>query len=123
MRFSPAIHSSRTNMSTLVLVRHRRLDLPALYQPRDEYHYTNGFNVVSLVALVLAVLPNLPGFLVNVKLLEPSAVPPFLIGLYSYAWFVGFGIAFFVYIALRRCDPSAGITQITKDLAIPRAGF
>ena len=35
-----------------------------------EYRYTNGFSIVALVALTLAVLPNLPGFLVTVKLLE-----------------------------------------------------
>jgi cytosine/uracil/thiamine/allantoin permease len=29
-------------------------------------------------------------------------VPAFFVSLYSYAWFVGFGIAFVVYIVLRR---------------------
>ncbi len=56
---------------------------------------------------MLAVLPNLPGFLVNVKLLNAAAVPPFLIALYSYAWFVGFGIAFVVYLVLRRVQLSS----------------
>jgi NCS1 family nucleobase:cation symporter-1 len=83
------------------IVRGRRLNVPALYDENGEYRYTNGFSVVALIALTLAVLPNLPGFLVNVKLLDASAVPPFLVSLYSYAWFVGFAIAFAVYIILR----------------------
>ncbi len=60
-----------------------------------------GGCVVALIALVIAVLPNLPGFLVNVKLLDADTVPPFFVALYSYAWFVGFGIAFVVYVILR----------------------
>ena len=55
-----------------------------------------------LIAFVVAVLPNLPGFLVTVKFVDAHAVPPFLVGLYNYAWFVGFGIAFVLYLALRR---------------------
>lgn len=84
------------------IIRRRNLNVPALYQTDGEYVYTNGFSIVALVSLGLAVLPNLPGFLVNVKLLDSNAVPPFLVGLYSYAWFLGFGIAFVVYIVLRR---------------------
>ena len=84
------------------VVRRRRLNVPALYDANGEYRYTDGFSVVALIALTVAVLPNLPGFLVNVKLLDAAPVPPFLVALYSYAWFVGFGIAFVVYILLRR---------------------
>lgn len=89
------------------IIRRRRLNVPALYDENGEYRYTNGFSIVALIALTLAVLPNLPGFLVNVKLLNASAVPAFLIALYSYAWFVGFGIAFVVYLALRRLSPTS----------------
>jgi nucleobase:cation symporter-1, NCS1 family len=81
--------------------RRRKLHLAALYQPRSEYHFTHGFSLIALFALTVAILPNLPGFLVTVKLLDPSAVSPFLIRLYDYAWFVGFGIAFAIYLLLR----------------------
>ena len=83
------------------VIRHRRLNVPALYDANGEYSYTNGFSIIALMALVLAVLPNLPGFLVKVKLLDAASVPAFFVALYSYAWFVGFGIAFVVYITLR----------------------
>ncbi len=55
---------------------------------------------------MLAILPNLPGFLVTVKLLDRANVPGFFVTLYSYAWFVGFAIAFCVYLSLRRLDRS-----------------
>jgi cytosine/uracil/thiamine/allantoin permease len=33
-------------------------------------------------------------------------VPPLLADLYGYAWFIGFGIAFVVYLALRKLTPA-----------------
>ena len=81
--------------------RRRQLNVAALYQTEGQYRFTNGVSIVSMIALVAAILPNLPGFLVNVKLIDKTGVPPFLIGLYDYAWFVGFAIAFVVYLILR----------------------
>ena len=51
--------------------------------------------------MIVAILPNLPGFLVNVKLLDAASTPRFFVALYDYAWFVGFAIAFVVYLSLR----------------------
>jgi NCS1 family nucleobase:cation symporter-1 len=87
------------------VIRHRKLNVPALYSVEGEHRYTNGVSLAALIALGAAVLPNLPGFLVTVKFVDTHAVPAFLVGLYSYAWFVGFGIAFFLYLALRRTFP------------------
>lgn len=80
------------------VLRRRELNVTAFYQADGEYRYTNGFSLVALIALIIAIVPNLPGFLVTVKLLPASAVPAFFVSLYSYAWFVGFGIAFVVYL-------------------------
>jgi cytosine/uracil/thiamine/allantoin permease len=52
---------------------------------------------VALVALAVGALPSLPGFLVQVKLVEAGQVGSFLVGLYHYAWFVGFGVALVAY--------------------------
>ena len=57
---------------------------------------------MALLALVLGALPSLPGFLVNVKFLSANSVPPFLAHLYNYAWFIGFAVAFIVYLAGRK---------------------
>jgi NCS1 family nucleobase:cation symporter-1 len=55
-----------------------------------------------LLALTVAVLPNLPGFLVTIKLVPKDNVAPFFISLYNYAWFVGFFVAFAVYLLARK---------------------
>ena len=81
--------------------RRRQLDLGGLYRIDSEYRYTNGFSIVAIVSLIVAILPNLPGFLVTVKLIGSAHVSPFLVRLYDYAWFVGFAIAFAVYLCLR----------------------
>src|SRR3712207_1078568 len=88
------------------VVCRRQLKVRRLYDAAGEYPYKNGFNAVALIALGVAVLPNLPGFLVTVKLLDPTSVPAFLVTLYSYAWFVDFGIAFLLYVGLQRAKAS-----------------
>jgi NCS1 family nucleobase:cation symporter-1 len=85
--------------------RHKQLDVNALYSPTGEYRYSGGFSWVAIVALLAGALPSLPGFLVTVKLIAGTGLPPFLLGLYDYAWFVGFGVAFAVYLALRKLAP------------------
>ena len=85
--------------------RHRRLNVAALYQPDGEYSFTNGFSFVAIVAFLLAALPSLPGFLVQVKRLNPEHVPPLLVSLFHYAWFVGFAIAFVSYLVGRKLAP------------------
>jgi len=94
------------------ILRRRHLHLAALYREDGEYRYANGFSLIALVSLIVAVLPNLPGFLVTVKLLDPASVPPFLVRLYDYAWFVGFIIAFAVYLALRWIDSRQSQEQL-----------
>jgi nucleobase:cation symporter-1, NCS1 family len=88
---------------------YRRMHLPlkALYQPNGEFRFTNGFSVVAMVALVLAVLPNLPGFLITIGVWNPASWPGFFVELYHYAWFVGFALAFVIYLGLRNLFPKA----------------
>jgi NCS1 family nucleobase:cation symporter-1 len=82
--------------------RRCKLSLADLYKAEGAYRFTNGFSYAALFSLVVAVAPSVPGFLVNVKLLDAGSVPSFLADLYNYAWFVGFALAFTLYLALRR---------------------
>src|SRR5438477_5546224 len=91
------------------VIRRRHLNLNALYRHDAEHCYTRGFSIVAIVSLIVAILPNLPGFLATVKLVDPAGVPAFFVRLYDYAWFVGFAIAFVVYLALRK------LTRVTSD--------
>ncbi|HVU16485.1 MAG TPA: NCS1 family nucleobase:cation symporter-1 [Candidatus Didemnitutus sp.] len=86
--------------------RRRSLDVAALYDPRGVYRFTNGFSTVALVALILGVLPSLPGFLAEVHWIDGADLPQFLVALYGYAWFVGFGVAFGSYVILRKLAPN-----------------
>jgi len=87
--------------------RRCKLNVTALYQPEGEYCFTSGFSLVALIAFVAGALPSLPGFLVNVKALSADSVPPILAQLYNYAWFIGFALAFVIYLALRKLAPKA----------------
>lgn len=81
------------------LVRRRRLVLRSLYDPAGGYWYVKGVNPNAIVALVLGVLPCVPGFLATVGWATAS---PAWISLYHYAWFLSFGISGLAYFALAR---------------------
>ena len=55
----------------------------------------DGWNLAAVKAVVLGVLPSLPGFLATVGLVKD--VPPIASRLYQFAWFVGFGTALLSY--------------------------
>lgn len=84
------------------VIRHTILRPHDLYRTTGEYSYRRGFNPAAIVALMVGVLPSVPGFLGTVKVLNPASIGPVLMNLYSYAWFVGFGAAFVVYAILAR---------------------
>ena len=87
--------------------RRRSLSLYALYDPAGAHRYTNGFSLVALAALAAGILPSIPGFLVAIKVAGATVFPATLVHLYDYAWFVGFGVAFVVYLAMRKLAPNA----------------
>lgn len=81
-------------------IRKQQLNVRDLYSVHGEYTYKNGFNTLAIIALILAILPNIPGFLTTIKAVDANAVPQWLSGLYHYAWFVGFFVAGLVYYIL-----------------------
>ncbi len=88
------------------LWRRTRLDVDDLYRRDGRYRYTGGFSIVGFAALTLAVLPNLPGFLVRIGAADASAFPAWLVAGYDYAWFVGFALGFLLYSVLRPPFPN-----------------
>jgi len=87
------------------VIRGRTLDVPSLYDPNGLYRYTGGWSLAAIASFLLAVLPNLPGFLAQVGCLDAAHVPAFLLDLYGFAWFGGFAIAFVAYVLLRKLAP------------------
>ncbi len=82
------------------VVRRTRLDTASLYLETGEYWYGGGWRWATVTILALAVAPNVPGFLAAAGWIAPAAVPSIFHSLYTYAWFVGFAIAFLSYAAL-----------------------
>ncbi len=81
------------------VVRKQALDVAALYDPKGEF---GGFRWPGFAALALGVLPNLPGFLTLVTPLDAADIPAVFTSVYSYAWFVGFLVAFASYPILAK---------------------
>lgn len=75
------------------VVRGTVLDLNDLYRTKGRYRYAGGFNPIAIVAMVLAVLPNVPGFLHAAGVFGDGFVPTIFDIVYTYAWFIGFFIA------------------------------
>lgn len=89
------------------VVRGRRLDVDALFDPRGKYSYGgSGFNWRAIVALVLAALPCLPGFVRAATTPGGQVAAPNLFDhLYSYAYFVTFLLGFAMYFGLMFSRP------------------
>jgi NCS1 family nucleobase:cation symporter-1 len=87
------------------VLRGRKLDADELYRADGIYRYTGGFSLAAIAAFLLAVLPNIPGFLVHIKVLDGASIPDALESLYQQAWFVGFALAFVLYLLLRKLSP------------------
>ncbi len=84
-------------------IRKQSLNVPDLYDTTGQYTFSKGFNLLALVALLAGILPNVPGFLVQINLVASSSFPGWIVQLYSYAWFVGFFVSGFVYyLAMRK---------------------
>lgn len=80
------------------LVRRQQLNVADLFRRDGEYAGSGGWNLKGVVALLVGIAPNLPGFLHTVGAVK--AVPPVFDQIFSWAWFVGFFLAGTVYWAL-----------------------
>ena len=83
------------------VLRGRQLSLVDLFRTNGIYSYSNGINWRAMVALVLAIAPVVPGF-VRAALTPGGQVadPNFFDTMYTYAWFVTFGLGFVIYYVL-----------------------
>ncbi|MCA9294322.1 MAG: NCS1 family nucleobase:cation symporter-1 [Phycisphaerales bacterium] len=102
------------------IMRRTRLDLKGLYDPRGPYA---GINWRAIIALILAVLPNLPGFINAATGEQHFAV--YFDTIYGYAWFVGLPLGAVLYAVLmlgkaRPADPAAGAYD--ESFAIAESG-
>ena len=73
------------------IVRKQQLNLEDLYLPDGEYRYTAGWHMPGLIATLAGCAAAWAGLVI-----------PALRPVYDYAWFVGFGVSFGVYLALAK---------------------
>ena len=83
-------------------IRKKELNAVDLYREQGEYTYSKGFNFKAIVALLLGILPNGPGFLLQIQLIDATVFPEWISHLYNYAWFVGFSVSGVVYYLLMK---------------------
>ena len=93
------------------VLRRKELSLGDLFALHGRYSYGNGVNLRAIAVLVVAVLPVVPGFLRAAA--TPGgqvATPTLLDTLYTYAWFVTFGLSFVLYL-LVASNPKSQMTK------------
>ena len=81
------------------IIRKTQLDLVGLYRKEGPYWYSAGVNPIAVTALIFGIAVCVPGFVFHIKAASEADVPVnILTQLYSYAWFVSFGVAFVIYL-------------------------
>lgn len=84
------------------LIRGTELDRRALFDENGAYAYRRGWNPAAVAAMVVGVLPNLPGFLHTAFPASFAHVADVFNTLYTYAWFVGLILSALVYALLMK---------------------
>jgi NCS1 family nucleobase:cation symporter-1 len=74
--------------SDYYLVRKRKLDIRALYQPHGLYHYDGGWNWRAYVAFFIPVSVLLPGLAHSIAP-ESVHVNEGILNLYAFSWLFG----------------------------------
>ncbi|XP_077237785.1 permease, cytosine/purines, uracil, thiamine, allantoin family protein [Tasmannia lanceolata] len=98
------------------LVRRMVLDVSSLYStsPLGTYYYWGGYNLAAMAALVVGIVPVIPGFLHTVGILKETS--NMFIIIYNNAWFISFFSAGIVYWVLSSLTGTKETTQGTDPL-------
>jgi NCS1 family nucleobase:cation symporter-1 len=106
------------------VLRRQHLSLADLFKVNGAYAYSGGVNYRAMVALVVAVVPVVPGFIRAAT--TPGGViadPTLLDTLYTYAWFVTFGLSFTLYLLLSGTTARTGARRsMGTDIQAPVDG-
>ncbi|HEX8462694.1 MAG TPA: NCS1 family nucleobase:cation symporter-1 [Segetibacter sp.] len=100
-------------------IRKQKLDVNELFSLTGIYRYKNGFNNRAILALLLGIVLNIPGFLTTIGALSKDTFPLWLEHIYNYAWFVGFGISAISYTLVMK---NSKIQEVSKDYNENRIG-
>jgi NCS1 family nucleobase:cation symporter-1 len=88
------------------IVRRRQLSLEDLFKVNGRYTYDGGVNRRTIAVLAVSILPVVPGFIrAGATPGGQVANPTLWDALYTYAWFVTFGLSFALYLVAVRLKP------------------
>ncbi len=87
-------------------IRKQQLFIEDLYNAKGAYTFNKGSNNRAIISLLLGIIPNIPGFLLQIKVISPTAFPSWILDLYHYAWFVGFFVSGICYMFLMKPRPN-----------------
>ena len=88
------------------IIRRQHLQLKALFDPKGIYAFNSGVNWRAVTALVVAVMPVVPGFLRAAATAGGQVADPGIFdALYTYAWFVTFALGFVIYYVAMQNRP------------------
>ncbi|MDD7911481.1 MULTISPECIES: NCS1 family nucleobase:cation symporter-1 [Pseudovibrio] len=82
------------------LLRKTKLNVTDLFRMKGIYEGSNGWNWAGIGALIIGILPNLPGFMAGVGLVDGTS--DLFATIYTYAWFVGLFVAGIAYLILAK---------------------
>jgi NCS1 family nucleobase:cation symporter-1 len=92
------------------ILRRARLSIPDLFDPKGKYRYDRGFNWCAILAVAIAIVPVIPGFIDTVSnhalLQQDTPLAAIVLDLYNYSWFVTFGVSFVIYAFLMIASPA-----------------
>jgi NCS1 family nucleobase:cation symporter-1 len=98
------------------VLRGKNLRLAELFKPDGVYSYAGGLNWRAIVALIVAILPVVPGFLRAATTPGGQVADAGILDtLYIYAWFVTFATGFLVYLILMKAMPPKATLQDEQD--------
>ena len=82
------------------ILRKSELNVAELFKTDGQYSANKGWNWAGIGALIIGILPNLPGFLHISGFVD--SVPAIFDSIYAYAWFVGLAVAALVYLLIAK---------------------
>ncbi|MBI1292790.1 nitrate reductase [bacterium] len=94
------------------VIRRASLVVDDLYRREGEYSYSGGFNLRALLALLLGIIPNIPGFLEAAGGASFFDAPEFFQTIYQYAWFVGLIVSGTAYAVINLILTPSTITPV-----------
>ncbi|KAH6672321.1 permease for cytosine/purines, uracil, thiamine, allantoin-domain-containing protein [Halenospora varia] len=91
-------------------IKKQNYDVPALYNPDGRYRFWNGINWRALLALIVAVSPNLPGLGYSIGMnadgTDSVNISQGAKNLYTFDWLFGFVTSIVVYTACSLIFPA-----------------